>query len=273
MKCVAVFILILGSVSYAQDHPRTGLVHNTSEVASIQYDCKLVGSELHCDMNQTFVRQELKEADLPNKKTELIAQISGEERNTKVFQQTCKELTDGLAQIEGILKKPDNQLTPQEREGKAKISKHSLDKMRAMVGVFEEHCKKLTTSSREALASHMLLDQTKTCRIGSNGWKEVFVRSKGIEAGNVGVSNTWVTKAEPSGACGVLLANRWEIDTSESARKFKFWNYIARKVVTNPAGETFLGMKCSELDESTYRYVWQSQEIGLDCRTVKLSPY
>jgi hypothetical protein len=41
------------------DYPMRGIAHNTVESSSIQYDCTLDGSELVCEMVQSFVRQEL----------------------------------------------------------------------------------------------------------------------------------------------------------------------------------------------------------------------
>ena len=275
MRHFLILILVLGlsPASFGQDYPTIGTVYNTKEDSAVTHDCKLRGSELHCEMNQTFIRQELKESEVPKRRGQLIAQISDEEKNAAGFRQTCKELSEGYDQLEGILKKPDNQLTSKERDGIKRLSKHSLDKLRGLMSVHQAHCLNPTTKTREALASHMITTETKSCRVGSNHWQEVFVRSRGLESGNIGSSSSWVTKGEPTGACGVLLVNRFELDTSDPASKFKFWNYIARKVVTNPSGELLLGVKCSSLDESTHRHVWQSQEIGLDCRTVKLSPF
>lgn len=275
MKSYLMIFLTFGLsvTSYAEDYPTNGIVYNLNENSSVTYDCKLQGSELHCEMNQTFIRQELKESDAPKKKRQLVAQISDEEKDIPKFRQTCKELTNTSAQLETVLKKTDSQLSPQEREGMRKLSKNSVDNLKALMSLHQAHCQRPTAGTREALASHMITTETKTCRIGSNHWREVFVRSRGIESGNFGSNSSWVTRGGPSGACGVLLVNRFELDTSESASKFKFWNYVARKVVTNPAGELLLGVKCSSLDESTHRYVWQSQEVGLDCRTVRFSSF
>lgn len=267
-----VLVTLIHQHAYAQDYPTRGLIYHTSENSSIQYSCSLQGAELHCDMNQTFVRQQLTENEFPKRLKEMISQLDKEDKDSARFREQCNELIKGMAQVETILKKPENKLTQQEREGIKKMSKHSLNKMREMVALFEAHCRKPSGKTREALASYMVSEETKTCRVGSNYWKEIFVRTKGIESGNFGSNSSWVTKDQPSGPCGIVLTNRWELDDSDKSTKVKFWNYVARKVVTNPSGETMFGMKCNQLDEGSYRYVWQSQEVGLDCRTVRFSP-
>jgi hypothetical protein len=270
VKYIVSIIVVLCFPAYAQDHPTNGLIHNTTENSSIQHRCTLKGTELHCEMNQTFIRQQMRDVEVPKVLRERLAQMKSEEANTAKFRQDCKEITEISSQLEAVFKKPENKRTQKEREGFGRLSKHSIDKLKEFIGLYEAYCNKPSERTREALVRHQVLEETKTCRVGSNYWTEVFVRSKGIEAGNFGSTNSWVTKSQPTGPCGVLLANRWELDTLEG--KSTFWNYIARKVVTNPAGETAFGLKCNAMDEGTYRYVWQSQEIGLDCRTIKFSP-
>jgi hypothetical protein len=244
----------------AQDYPTTGLVYGETESNSIQYDCKLRG-------------QELKESEIPKKRAEAIAQLLSEERNSNQFKKSCDEMILLVSQIEAVIKKPQSQLTDLERRGMLRMTPAALEKTREFARLTSAHCKNPSQKTREALANHLTLRESKTCRVGGNMWKEVFVRAKGIEAGNFGGSDSWVTKDQPSGACGVVLVNRWELDKSEDTKKYKFWNYVARKVITNPAGAGLLGMKCSDLDEGTYLYSWRSNDINIDCETIKFSPF
>ena len=63
-KFIAYFLAtVLSTLASAalglEDHPMASIVHHASENSSIQYDCKLIGDELHCDMTQSFLRQQV----------------------------------------------------------------------------------------------------------------------------------------------------------------------------------------------------------------------
>jgi len=50
-----------------------------------------------------------------------------------------------------------------------------------------------------------------------------------------------------------------------------FWNYFARKAVTNPNADLGL-ISCKMLDEREYKYHWQKRDPDLNCEYVEFNP-
>ena len=71
----------------------------------------------------------------------------------------------------------------------------------------------------------------------------------------------------PEGPCGIVQLSRFEKDPDDDSRFF--WLYFSKKAVTNPRGKLLLGMQCSDLDETEYKYDWRSREIYAQCDYIK----
>lgn len=88
--------------------------------------------------------------------------------------------------------------------------------------------------------------------------------------GNAKIS--WVIESQPSGPCGVVQLSRFESETTKIGNStYVDWNYVARKAVTNPSGELFLGLQCSGLDQGEYFYDWRSEVHQMSCDYIEFS--
>jgi len=65
--------------------------------------------------------------------------------------------------------------------------------------------------------------------------------------------------SEPYGVCGLVQLDRFEREESSTGGLF-FWNYYAKKSITNKKGKTLLGVKCSVMDENEYEYNWRQPD-------------
>lgn len=218
-----------------EEYPRNGLVQNDSESSAINFSCRLIEQELHCEMTQTFVRRNLTEAEAPEEREKLLRDLRSEEVDTKAFKKTCKDMHEYEQKImifidEGQRKK----LPKKERDALAKAPKAELDDILKQLRAVADHCKNPSPATREYLSNVLIEEKLGTCRVGSHSWTEKFTRAKGIEAMNAGDSSAWVSSSEPSGPCGTVLLNRFEPEKFLEDSKLKFWQYIARKAVTNP---------------------------------------
>ena len=81
---------------------------------------------------------------------------------------------------------------------------------------------------------------------------------------------TWIVDDTAAGVCGVVQLGRLEpVETGNLST----WRYISRKAVTNPNGETVLGIKCSQLDQKEHVYDWQRTRSGhVGCEYVDFGP-
>ncbi len=267
IKKIAIFLAIFSPiVSFARsDYPSVGLLHHTTENSSLQYKCEIRGSELHCDMTQTFVRPMIPKDKLEQKAKELLDSLTKE----KIEPKKCEELSNSLSQLNDVLKDP----TKIPEKNRAAFSQMPEEQIQSTITLLEKSllaCKSGALSDFIAVRNIILKDQASTCRVGSHSWKEVFQKgsSKII---NGEVLNVWITKDSPSGACGVVLLNRFEEVFSGTGR-LKFWEYTARKAVTNPSGSSF-GMQCKDLDEGTYFYGWRSRDLYLGCNKINFSSF
>jgi hypothetical protein len=267
IKKIATFIAIfLPFASFARsDYPNVGLIHHNTENSSLQYKCEIHRSELHCDMTQNFVRPMIPKDKLEQKAKELLDSITKE----KIEPKRCEDLANTLGQVNYILNNPIK--IPE--ENRAAFSQMPEEQIQSTITLLEKSllaCKSGALSDFIVVRNLILKDQASTCRVGSHSWKEVFQKgsSKII---NGEVLNVWVTKDSPSGACGVVLLNRFE-EVFSGTGKLKFWEYTARKAVTNPSGASF-GMQCKDWDEGTYLYGWRARDLYLGCNKINFSSF
>jgi hypothetical protein len=64
--------------------------------------------------------------------------------------------------------------------------------------------------------------------------------------------------------------SRLEVDKATGGT-YRFWQYTARKAVTNPKGTAF-GIACKDLDEREYLYDWKGEERSVGCDYIEFSP-
>lgn len=254
----AIAALMSLAISHAQEaYPTRGLIYHTTENSSLQYDCKLLGQELHCDMTQTFVRQQVPQEKLAQRSKELLdSLIKSEPRKGE-----CDEISKTGQQLAEFMKDP-SKLPQESKEEFRRMPDAQKKSIQQSITLAERACRTRDKATIETFRDHLLKDEASTCRVGSHSWKEVFQRASS--------SAVWTTKDSPSGDCGIVLLNRFEL-VSAGSGNLKFWQYISRKAVTNPSGTTGLNMQCKDLDEGTYTYSWKSRELFLGCNTIKFS--
>lgn len=267
-------VLVLGAgiscASLAQNYPTSGLLYHTTESSSLTHRCNLQGTELHCEMAQVFVRKELTAERVAKRKSDLLQTLSDSTKNPQEFKKVCDDFKGWSRDLKNFSeKKPTEKLPAEGVKNLEQLSSSKLSEMQRLFELYGDYCDRNSSVNRDRLVSHLLETEAMTCRVGSHTWKEVFVRSKGVEAMNVGKADSWVTKStQPEGACGVVQLNRFE---PEKSGNLTFWNYISRKAITNPGGMGALGVSCKDLDESVYQYSWKSKSVPFECRTVNFS--
>ena len=55
----SIFVFSTQSAFALDEHPRLGILYHTTENSSFQFDCQMLGKELHCDMTQSFIRAQV----------------------------------------------------------------------------------------------------------------------------------------------------------------------------------------------------------------------
>jgi len=116
--------------------------------------------------------------------------------------------------------------------------------------------------------------EVRTCQVSSNVFTQTFKYVQDYTSN----SGAWVVQSQPEGPCGIVQLSRFEpVITKIGDTNYTNWNYIAKKAITNPKGQAFLELKCSNLDQNEYVYDWQSstQEddlYRLGCDYIEFSP-
>lgn len=252
--------VLLAVSSYAKDpaYPTVGLLHHTTEGSSLQYSCALKGKLLECEMSQTFVRRDLKDQDIPKRGAALMTEIL-KQPLTKV---DCKSIMDTGDEFTNRLKDPSS-IPAEYKQEFDLMSQAQKDSTLEYLRLVAEVCKTNSFGAKQALRDHLVNDEAGSCKVGTNSWKETF-RHQFAASGSV-----WLSSGEPNGECGVVQLNRFEM--AKDAGSVPFWNYIARKAITNPTAEMPLFGKCTGLDEGTYIYSWKSRDHFLSCKKIKFS--
>lgn len=250
--------LMLGAMSVqAADAPTSGLLYNTSESHSMVYRCRLDQStSLECEFTQTAVRKKAKPAELGQKLKQAREEFRGA---TEIPEEQCPEWKEVVDVLEGRKKPPRsarlNEMPTIQRK-----------EVLAMTKAFSEFC---TTKSVESFLKVVRLGHEKdvrTCLVSAHVFKQSFRFVQDDLSGK----GSWVARGSPDGPCGIVELSRFEPESPKG--KLVFWNYIARKAVTNPEGSFAPGVSCKGLDESGYLYGWKSKEHALGCDYIEFSP-
>jgi hypothetical protein len=240
----------------------TGLLFNSKETQSLTYSCSLPSNGvITCNFTQTAVRPKLTKADAEK----AVQQVKDQVRKSgAVFsQEECNTFSQMLEILEGRATAPKPEalakLSPLERRDASALAKASV-----------QACK--SKSEADALAV-LRVSQDKdfrTCRVSSHGFTQSFKRSPPSAGGQ----SAWIAQGTPEGPCGTVQLSRFEYEKSTVAG-IGFWNYIARKAITNPKAVWIPGSPptmCSALDQDEYPYTWNRQEHALGCDYIEFSP-
>lgn len=250
MRTLVLALLILAILPAAAQNspPLSGHVSNTQEMSSLYYSCRPSGSgAIECEFVQTSVRQKAKPEDLPKK----IAEARAEFRKTglKGFP---KEECDGYRKIVAMMRGNSANLTAEQRQWLLTMTprkrQHLNDSFDAMMRVCDN-------PTEEAFIKLVELEHSKnmrTCRVSSNTYRQTLKRvSPDVYTANEG----------PSGDCGIINVSRLERATDSKL----FFNYRAKKIITNPKATFFISMLCEQLDQAEYLYTWRTQEWTPTC--------
>jgi hypothetical protein len=248
---------VVGAVTSAaaQDHPTFGVVYNTTENHSLTYECSLAGNELSCEFTQTGVRKSItaddaaqQRAAIPQQYAEGIAELEAE----------CPELRR-LA--EGIQSGTPSDAIPNAAEFQHFLStapEAQIEDLRDLMARGVDMCDQPTLENFTRFVDYGIEKRERTCKVWSQRYSQRF-RAVGSER------ETWVVNEPPSGDCGLVNVSRFE-----KARDMDiFWDYYARKVVTNKQGMASGVIACGDFDENEYHYAWRSREVFLGCDYVQ----
>jgi hypothetical protein len=256
---VAATAIITSSV-YAGEWPLTGLIFNTKDQASITYDCSRHGEVLDCEFAQVGVRPKLDAAGLRKKLAD-----GANEKLEPMDKKACALIPAYIAWGEGRGPKPAKVTT-------FKYPEQTADALRVLKAI-APYCESQTRENANAMLRASLDVDLRTCVVHSWTFKQSFTLVSDPGTGK----KSWVVKSAPNGACGTVQLDRFEAETISfgSAGSLPGWKYIARKAVTNPAGEAFPGVKCSDLDEGIYEYTSDSRENTRParCDYIEFSPF
>ncbi len=254
-------------------YPTIGQVHNTVENGWLTYECTPPEHGLlTCSFVQTSIRQALSEIEAAKRLAEETNDLAGslakdyKTTPTRIYDSPqWKELCNMASQMAAILEgDPPADTPPEALRNFIHSSAVQKKDMRAWAEAISQSC---TTRTLEGVSNSIALSlgsEQRTCVIGTNPFTQTF---KAQYSGDR--FQAWmVADSTPVGDCGVINVSRLVPEITTPGEKPYFWQYYARKVVTNPTADIVL-MKCSDLDEREYLYDWRQQSIPLQCDYIK----
>lgn len=272
-------LCVFSSFAVAQsntEYPRMAIVNNVQENHSITYDCHKNNDTLDCSFVQISVRKKSKPADLDAQLAKVDSEYPKERDQLK--KEECKSIHNMAVTMNDMVegKKTLDQIAsenPQLTDKKLFLSKagkytevEKKDALELMKSL-DEFCSNKTKESYIKVIRAGYNKDSKTCLVSSNSFKQIFTW---VSDGR-GDLGTWVVKSKPEGPCGIVQLSRFEPDKTSSG--IVFWNYIAKKAITNPNGK-ILNSSCSMFDETQYDYVWnETSPKQLDCSYMQYSPF
>jgi hypothetical protein len=256
---VGVWYVRSGQAEVDDEQPLNGIAYNTKELSAVVYECDLAKSDrMACKFTQLAVRRAATQADLKKKLANLDKDLVKEKPSAK----ECAEMEEYFGILEGTVpakaREPLKFRDPRDREQAFAAAK-----------AYRQACKTGDVELLRNVARANYELETRTCRVSANNFEQTFKRVADTANGKF----SWVVDSSPQGDCGIVQLSRFEPVTME---KLTFWNYVARKAITNPEGQTgLIPLKCSKLDETTYVYSWRSDE-GLtwaDCEKIEFGVF
>jgi hypothetical protein len=234
-----------GSAAVHKDQPLQGLAYNTKEMSALIYECGVAQADrMTCKFTQMAVRKKTTAEEIKKRLAD-FDKLPEKERTPDP--KLCAEMTKGLDILEGR-RKPDEPMRLKDPRDIANAKKAA----RAILKTCETGD---LAVMRKELADQYALEG-RTCRVSAYNYEQTFKRVSDTTTGKF----AWVVdEGGPTGECGIVNLSRFE-RASLKESSLVVWNYIARKAITNPSAKTMMGMKCSDFDESTYTYLWRSDE-------------
>jgi hypothetical protein len=239
-------------VALAQEFPATGITYNTIDAASMVHRCNLADKvTMNCEFTQTSIRRKLSAEDAAKKLIAAKAEFTS--KPPTVNHTECAQYETMSQVLQGKKTAPDMQAL-------VKMTGRMKSDGLILVNQFVAFCRDPSMDNWMKIASTGIDRDKRTCLISSNAFNQKFRRSD---------ANTWTVISQPFGPCGVVQLDRFEADRTKDGPMF--WNYFARKAVTNPNADAGL-LSCKMLDEGEYKYQWQKRDPDFSCDYVEFSP-
>jgi len=241
------------ALAQSPEYPSTGMVYNTIEASSLVHRCNLTDSlSMECEFTQTAVRRKLSADDAEKKMAEARAEFTSSP--TTISQTECAQYETMSMVLQGKKAAPDMQ-------GLMKMSRREKSDALLLTNQFVSYCRDPNVENAMKIARFSIDKDKRTCLISSNSFSQKFRRSD---------ANTWTVISQPYGPCGIVQLSRFEADKTKQ-QGLTFWNYFARKAVTNPNADAGL-VSCKALDEREYKFQWQKRDPDLSCDYIEFSP-
>ena len=229
----------------AADIPSRGIAFNTKESSSITYDCLLDKSDkLRCDFIQTSIRKKLTKSEFLERMAKIPEQYKKEKASgikngefSPPSPQECASFRDGIDILSG--KKP----APNGLDVNASLTTREIEDNKRIFEALIEVCVNPVLQSFVNISRVGGERELKTCQVASSKYSQVFKRVRGSDGKEV-----WVVESSADGDCGAVRLDTFSADVING---HNYWNYKARKVITNPNGK-MMGMECSKFDQDEY---------------------
>jgi hypothetical protein len=261
MKQITMIVLLTAIVAdttgfaaaQSPEFPSTGMVYNTIDAALLIHRCNLTDKlSMDCEFTQTAVRRKLSADDAEKKLAKAKAEFIS--KPEPMGQKEC-------AQFETISMVLQGKKTAHDMQGMSKMGGREKADALLIASQLVSFCRDPSVDNWMKFISTGIEKDKRTCLISSNAFSQQFRRSD---------ANTWTVISQPHGPCGIVQLSRFEADKTKQSG-FTFWNYFARKAVTNPNADAVL-LSCKMLDEAEYKYQWQQRNPDLNCEYVEFSP-
>ena len=257
-------IAIVGANSYpriaiAGDSPSIGSAYNTKENSYVQYECVPVNQQIKCSFSQVRISRKLPSSEISKRLESARSEYQADSK--KQFGDTdCKRIKSYLIGLENGKVPSDFKKDFAEYYSAMSLPEKSAAKPLLIAAL--RFCESPTEANYIEFAKVGLEKDSRTCNVTVNPYTQIFSQ----------IANTdkWVVNQSegPLGVCGVVNISRFEKDG-----KYPLWNYFAKKVVTNKAGEITAGYSCAELDETEFEYSWKSDSRYVGCDFIAFNKF
>jgi len=258
MKIRVFTIFLMFCFSYeavlADDNfPTTGIVYGVMENRSLTFDCKESGRDLiACNFTIAGISKKLTEDKANAKILEEMKEYESRMEEFSKENEGCSQAKLIVNVIEGKAEPPDPVVWKKSMSTK---NQREIDDVKSNMESLINLCNKPTKNNYRKFISTQIIKDSKTCNLHSQNYQQTFKRVQDFDE----KTEIWAVVSEPYGVCGLVQLDRFEREESSTEGLF-FWNYYAKKFVTNKKGQTLLGTKCTDLDENEYEYNWRSPD-------------
>jgi hypothetical protein len=251
---IAIASVVFAVRAIAQEFPTTGEAHSERENAFVQYSCVMNGTILDCDFAQLSVRKKLSEKEAKEKLKQAKQEFEAFKKEMQKEDDTfCKQ----IAALDSNLSDEKSEEEIRKTFPKFTLPKGPIERVdvERSIGALATVCKSPTLVNWTRYIEASTSIEGRTCKVTVNRYAQRFSQVAG--------TSNWVVLQQEgaSGTCGVINVSRFE----QSKNEKYLWDYFASKVVTNKSGEVLPGFKCSDLDESEYKYSWVSRDRFVGC--------